>query len=48
MKVTVVVDQSGQVVACMQAHHSEGPIADESDGMTAFPTLIAKAGQSIH
>ena len=47
MKVTVVVDQSGKVLGCVQAHQSEGPVRSESHGMSSFPSLIAKEGQSI-
>jgi hypothetical protein len=52
MRVTVVVDQAGKVVASTQVHRSDYPATiaagAESDVPMAIPTLIANPGQTIH
>jgi hypothetical protein len=54
MKVTAVVDHHGEVVASVRGHQSEFPALATLGGdkvaaqPQAYPTLIAKPGQTIH
>jgi hypothetical protein len=49
VNVTVVVAETGEVVASVQAHASDFSMERlGADEPVAFPTLIPNAGQSVH